>query len=260
MKQDKIVTSEWDYSKNAEWYVYRPNYAKRAIDLLTQYVKHIGQTNFLVADIGAGTGNLTKMLLARNLTVHAVEPNDEMRKIGEKITNGNLNVKWTRATGTETTLESSSYDWVTWGSSFNVVDRNLGIQESYRLLKSKGYFSCMWNHRSLDCPIQKQAEDIIFKHVPNYSRGVRREDQRPFLEKCRDLFNNIFYIEVDFVVQRSIEEYLSAWKSVKNIYWDLDTEEGRELFNKICEEMKEKLPSSFELLYTTRAWTAQKVD
>ena len=199
------------------------------------------------------------MLLARNLLVDAVEPNDAMREIGKQITQSNRCVNWIRARGTETTLDSEKYDWVTWGSSFNVVDRVDGLKESFRLLKSKGFFTCMWNHRSLECPIQGKAEEIIVRHVPNYSRGIRRENQRSFLEQHTDLFNNIFYIEMDFKIQRSIDDYISAWKSVKNSYWDLDKKEGIALFEKICNDFRKELPKSFELLYTTRAWTAQKV-
>ena len=41
--------------------------------------------NFPVADIGAGTGKLTKQLLKQNLIVSAVEPNLNMRKFGISI-------------------------------------------------------------------------------------------------------------------------------------------------------------------------------
>jgi ubiquinone/menaquinone biosynthesis C-methylase UbiE len=93
-----------------------------------------------VADLGAGSGNLTKMLLARGCSVDAVESCDAMRVIGEKATGCTSSVRWVSATGTMTTLSDGDYDWVTWGSSFNVVDRLAGLQESYRLLKPGGFF------------------------------------------------------------------------------------------------------------------------
>ncbi|MDR2660278.1 MAG: hypothetical protein LBC27_09900, partial [Spirochaetaceae bacterium] len=121
-----------------------------------------------------------------------------------------------------------------------------------------GYFTCMWNHRNLSDTVQKTAEDVIEQFVPSYERGVRREDQRPFLEKHSALFKNICYIELDFDVDRTIDEYILAWRSVKNKYWDLDTKEGQELFGKITQQMRKILPSSFKIKYTTRAWTAEK--
>ena len=254
---DKIVEKVWDYSKHAEFYKYRPNYSVKAINMLMSYVEaKVGDQSYSVADIGAGTGNLTILLLNSGLkNVTAVEPNDEMRKIGEQVTGDKA--KWVRATATDTTL-SEKYDWVTFGSSFNVIDRNLALKETSRILKDHGFFTCMWNHRNLECPIQKTAERIVESIVPNYERGVRREDQRPFLEKNATEFKDICYVEADFSVKRTIEEYLLAWKSVKNKYWDLDTEEGSKLFATICEKIKKELPSTFDVRYTTRAWTMQK--
>lgn len=254
---DKIVEKVWDYSKNAEFYKYRPNYSTKAISMLMDYVgAKTNNQEYSVADIGAGTGNLTILLLDKGLSnVTAVEPNDEMRKIGEQVTRDKA--KWIRATATETTL-SEKYDWVTFGSSFNVIDRKLALKETSRILKDGGFFTCMWNHRDLESSIQKTAEKIVESIIPNYERGVRRENQRPFLEKNANDFKNICYVEVDFSVKRTIEEYLLAWRSVKNKYWDLDTEEGSKLFATICEKIKKELPETFDIRYTTRAWTMQK--
>jgi len=227
--------------------------------MLINYVGANNSKDFLTADIGAGTGNLTIMLLERGLSVNPVEPNDEMRNIGIEITK-DYQATWTKATGIDTALEANAYNWVTFGSSFNVIDRELGLKETYRILKSNGYFTCMWNHRNLNCPIQKIAEDVIESFVPAYDRGVRREDQRPVLEQYPNLFKNICYVEVDFDVDRTIDEYILAWQSVKNKYWDLETKEGQELFSKITQKMREVLPEQFKIQYTTRSWTMQKVD
>ena len=253
-------SKSWDYSAHASFYKFRPNYAERAMDVLVQYVRtYVGKELLHVADLGAGTGNLTKMLLERDCSVDAVEPCDAMRAIGEKATSGASNVRWISATGTMTTLADGDYDWVTWGSSFNVVDRLAGLRESYRLLKPGGFFSCLWNHRCLEDPIQEQVESIIIKHVPHYNRGVRREDQRAFLMQHADLFDDLFYREIDFRFHQTKEDYINGWKSVKNNFWDLQTNEGMRLFNAIFEEVSRSLPDSFDVPYTTKAWTLRKV-
>ena len=167
-------------------------------------------------------------------------------------------MKWIKANSTATGLPAEDTNWVTFGSSFNVADRVLVLKETSRILRKGGYFTCMWNHRDLNCPTQKTVEDIIVSFIPKYERGVRREDQRPFLEKYATDFENICYIEVDFFVHRTIEEYILAWKSVKNKYWDLETAEGVELFNTLCDKVKEVLPKEFQIRYTTRAWTMRK--
>lgn len=253
----RIVESVWDYTKHAKYYSYRPNYAPQAIDLLCAYALE-GRDSREVADIGAGSGNLSVMLLERGLSVEAVEPNDAMREIGIERTKGQ-DIRWHRALGIETGLESKSVDWVCFGSSFNVMDRSLALQESHRILRQGGHFTCMWNHRNLNDPIQQKAEMIIMELVSGYQRGVRREDQREILEAHRALFDEIFYLELDFYFHQSIENYINAWRSVKNPYWDLETPEGVELFEKIAEKMRGALPKEFDIQYTTRSWSAKKV-
>lgn len=255
----KIVEKNWDYTKHAKFYEFRPNYAPNTIDMLISLIKTNGggnSTNINVADIGAGTGNLSIMLLDRGCNVTAVEPNDTMREIGIDRTK-HYKINWVRATGIDSTLESNSFDWVTFGSSFNVMDRIQALMEAYRLLKPNNYFSCMWNHRDLNDPIQEVAEEVILSLIPQYTRGVRREDQRPIIEENKKIFDNIIYIEEDFYFYQTIDNYINAWKSVKNPYWDLETKEGIDLFEKIAYKLKHNLPSEFNIKYTTRCWSAK---
>lgn len=252
---EKLVENKWDYTNHAKFYSYRPNYAPKTIDML---VALIGKQNIRVADIGAGTGNLSIMLLERDCKVVSVEPNDAMREIGIERTK-NQNIEWIRAVANDTSLESESFDWVTFGSCFDVIDRNDAMKEAYRLLKKGSYFTAMWNHRDLNDPIQKIAEDTIIEFIPNYTRGTRREDQRPIIEQRKDLFDNIIYTEEDFYFYQSIENYINAWRSVKNKYWDVATKEGEELLNKIMLKISERLPKEFSIKYTTRTWSAKKI-
>ena len=246
----ELIQKEWDYTKHAQFYSYRPNYADDAIDVLVAWSKGAK----IVADIGAGTGNLGIMLAARGLDVIEIEPNDAMREIGQERLK---NAKWIKANGVQTTLSDKSVDWVTFGSSFNVLDRELALKEAYRILKDGGKLSAMWNHRDLNDPIQNVAQEIIKDFIPSYNGGARREDQRPIFESS-ELFGDIFYIEQDFIFTQSLENYILAWKSVKNNFWDLNTEAGKKLFESICEKWRSKLPKTLNIRYTTRAWNVTK--
>lgn len=260
-KKIKLV---YDFTKQAKFYKYRPNYAPATIDMLMTLVSgcvgggsRCSNPTIKVADIGAGTGNLSVMLLERGCQVVAVA-NDAMREIGLERTN-EKDIKWVKAIGVDSTLESNVFDWVTFGSSFSVMDRREALLESYRLLRKDRYFSCMWNHRDFNDPFQKIAEDVIREFIPHYSGGIRREDQKPYLLEQKDLFDNIVYIEEDFYFHQSLENYINAWRSVQNNYWNLETKEGIELFEKIIIKWEKELPKEMDIKYTTRAWSARKV-
>ena len=114
------------------------------------------------------------MLLDAQLTVSAVEPNDNMRMYGIQNTAGK-NVTWTEGVGESTGLEDASVHAAFFGSSFNVVDQEKTLEEVARILLPRGWFACLWNHRDVDDPIQKEIESIIKSFIPNYDYGLRRQ-------------------------------------------------------------------------------------
>ena len=56
-------------------------------------------------------------------------------------------------------MAEESYHMTTFGSSFNVCDRQKALLESKRILVKEGWFACMWNHRDLEDPITKRNRD-----------------------------------------------------------------------------------------------------
>jgi len=117
---------------------------------------------------------MTKSKKLQDIFVEEKIPKDLRKKIPVIIENNNI--IWVKTAGDNTGLKGNSAQWVTFGSSFNVLDRDQSLRETHRLLKKNGFFTCMWNHRQLHDPIQKKAEDIIITFIPQYSRGVRREE------------------------------------------------------------------------------------
>lgn len=203
------VSVKWDYSDLAATYDRRADYSDHAISFL---LEHSGvTTGATVADIGAGTGKMTTKLVGRGLTVHAVEPNDSMRSFGEKNTVG-ASARWTVGTGEATGLADGAYPLVTFGSSFNVTDRSRAMAEACRILNGHGSMACLWNHRDLNNPLQKEVEQAIHSVIPSYSYGTRREDQGPVLRDS-GLFATVEYGQFPFVVSVDIEDYVEAWRS-----------------------------------------------
>ena len=163
-------------------------------------------------DIDAGIAHLTLMLAAHGIDITAVEPNKAMRDNGIKRTNTLTNVTWSEGTGEARGQPRNIFDLVTFGSSFNVCDRDLALKETSRILKPGGWFACLWNHRSLENEIQLTIESIIRTTIPNYDYGSQREDQQSIIDKS-NLFETVLKLSSIIKHTLTIEGVVEAWCS-----------------------------------------------
>ena len=247
------MRTEWDYSKLAEAYLKRPDYSNSAIGAMFRIMSITSEMS--ACDIGAGVAHLTLKLQPEFSKVYAVEPNDEMRKIGSERTKRFANIEWFEGTGEDTTLKSRSFDIITFGSSFNVCDQQKALSEGARILKNRGWFACMWNHRDLNDPVQSNIENIIKENIKNFGYGRRREDQTSEINRS-GLFEDVIRIQGDVVHKQSCEDLITAWKS----HASLERQAGTN-FGKIIDEISSFIYSlgveEIEVPYTTRIWAAQ---
>lgn len=166
------------------------------------------------------------------------------------------NVQWFEGVGEDTGMQESCFELVTFGSSFNVCDRQKALMETSRILKPKGWFACMWNHRDLDNPLQQSIEKVIKRNIPGYSYGVRREDQTAEINASA-LFGPVQFVSGHVEHQLSAEYFIEGWKSHGTVY-----RQSPEVFEKIIEEIRQVVESIGQDMvtvpYTTRIWMAQK--
>ena len=139
-----------DFSNLAANYSkYRAGYAP---SVLASIFKLIGRpwAELDVVDVGAGTGIWTRMMAeagCRKLT--AVEPNDAMRQLGIRDSEG-YTIKWVKGSGEATGLPARSHDLLTMASSFHWVDFDQGVSEFQRVLRDRGWFVALWNPRLIE--------------------------------------------------------------------------------------------------------------
>ncbi|MCB1733802.1 MAG: methyltransferase domain-containing protein [Gammaproteobacteria bacterium] len=247
------MRTEWDYTSLADAYLKRPDYSDAAIDAMLSISGAEKGDEF--CDVGAGVAHLTLMLAARGLDVVAVEPNDAMRANGIKRTAKFGNVRWYEGTGEVTGQGESTFDMVTFGSSFNVCDRQEALKETARILKPRGWFACMWNHRQLDDPIQSQIEAIIKERVSGYGYGTRREDQTQVID-ASGLFGPVVHLDARVMHEQKIDECVEAWRS----HATLERQAGpvfRDVVAAIESYLQTLGTSTIQIPYLTNVWVAQ---
>ena len=247
------MKTEWDYTNLAEAYLHRPNYAPTAI---SQMLESSGvKASDVACDVGAGAAHLTLELAKYGLCVCAVEPNDAMRANGIKRTKDYPQVKWFEGVGEHTGMADNYFNLVTFGSSFNVCDRQLALIETNRILKPGGYFACMWNHRNLEDPVQKEIEKIIRSNISGYTYGTRREDQTEVINQS-GLFGKVQFIQGTVEHWLDTEDFIEGWRSHGTVY-----RQSPEVFEKIIAEIRDFVHSlnqkTIMVPYTTRIWMAQ---
>ena len=246
---------EWDYTPLADAYLKRPDYAQDAIDTMASIASL--ERNSIVCDIGAGAAHLTLMLAKKGYKIHAVEPNEAMRKNGVMRTEHFDNIIWHKGIAEETGMEDNTFNLVSFGSSFNVCNQQLALKESYRILKPQGWFSCMWNHRDLTDPLQENIEDTIKQFIKNYSYDKRREDQTNIIDNS-NLYKNITCFEKDVIHIISADDFIEGWRSHGTLH-----RQANENFNKIIQAIADVVMSHsndgfVKVPYTTKVWMAQR--
>ena len=147
---------------------YRPGYPPEIIRLLSRETGFDEQKD--VADIGSGTGKLSKLFLANDNLVYGVEPNDEMREAGEKILKDYINFISINGTAENTMLADECVDFVISGQAFHLFDTEKAKQEFIRILKHNGYCILVWNERELDSStFMKSYEKLLLKYGTDYT-------------------------------------------------------------------------------------------
>jgi SAM-dependent methyltransferase len=97
-----------------------------------------------VADVGAGTGKLTRQLVGLGADVVAIEPARGMRRRLEAEVPG---VTVLDGTAEDIPLPDASVDVVTAGQAFHWFDTHRALDEISRVLRPAGWLALLWNER-----------------------------------------------------------------------------------------------------------------
>jgi SAM-dependent methyltransferase len=158
------------FSDRVSQYVqYRPGYPAAVIELLRERCD-LGPDK-VVADVGAGTGIMTRLLLAAGATVHAIEPNAEMRAAADCASAGAVGYHSGDGSGEATALPDSAVDLVVAAQAFHWLDVDRARLEWRRILRADGWAALIWNNRDVrSTPFLREYDALLHEVGTDYTR------------------------------------------------------------------------------------------
>ena len=156
-------------TKVADYIRYRPSYPAAVIDLLR--TESGLRPEHVVADVGSGTGVLSKLFLENGNPVLGVEPNDEMRHAGEELLSSFKSFSSMSGSAEATTLPDASVDFVTVAQAFHWFEPIATRREFLRILRPGGFVVIVWNDRQLDTtPFLRDYESMLHRFGTDYAK------------------------------------------------------------------------------------------
>lgn len=189
---------------------YRPSYPDEYIDYLAEY-NSLGPQS-VIADIGSGTGILSRQLLEKGFNVVCVEPNGDMRNIAEMELKKYSRFTSVNGMAEHTGLAENSADLITAAQAFHWFDTYLFKAECKRVLKEGTNVALVWNSREENSHFVRDNAEIMKRFCPlfsGFSGGIDDTPQKfeAFFENGSfeyRVFRNDFRYDIDGFIGRTL--------------------------------------------------------
>lgn len=213
-KAEKYAKYRWDYA---------PNAIKEIIDI-TQL-----SANLCIADIGAGTGILTKHFIGKAQRIYAIEPNAEMRQILEYELGAAPSVFVIDGSAEVTKLPQESVNLITVAQSIHWFDPEPARKEIRRILKNSGWLAILRNYGTGE--LNKLVSGLMTEIGANFSTTIEKPKEKPI----RFYYGNESFQKMifPFQLQENWEKFIGAITSASFM-----PDENHPLFNKLEDEAK----------------------
>ena len=201
---------------------FRPSYPDELIDWL--YTQAGFTPESVIADIGAGTGIFSKLLLGMGSRVVCVEPNGDMRNTAMRELTGFQRCRFVSAPAENTTLDEISVNFVTAAQAFHWFDRKKFKLECRRILQPGGRVVLLWNNRGRPSEVDIGTAKINEKYSPNnkgpsgaaafppdYFSDFFRDGQFDYRE-----FENDFTVDEEIFIGRALSSSYAPRKDSPN--------------------------------------------
>jgi SAM-dependent methyltransferase len=165
---------------------FRPSYPAALVDwVVAEAGVHRGDRG---ADVGCGTGILTRLLAERGLEVTGIDPNEDM--LAEARAAGGP-AEYRRAEASATGLDGASVALVTVAQAFHWFEADVALAEFHRVLRSGGQVAAIWNLRAAS-PFMAEYQALLRRFSREYAvmesweESLARLRAHPRVEAPRD--------------------------------------------------------------------------
>jgi len=134
----------------------RPGYPADAVEWIVRRLSL--RPGRRVLDLAAGTGKLTRLLVATGAQLIAVEPGSKMRA---QLLRTVPTAETHAGSAEQIPLPDASVDAVTVAQAFHWFDLTVAVPEIARVLRRGGGLAVLWNERDEDDPVQARISEIL---------------------------------------------------------------------------------------------------
>lgn len=211
----------------------------------------LGDAPLRVADVGAGTGKLTRALLRAGHDVVAVDPSADMLAQLQRALPG---VPVLVGTGEQTGLPSgrTGVEAMVYGQAWHWVEPTAGSAEAARVLPSGGVLGLVWNVMDLEVPWVAALNDAM--HSAQAGSVAGRPDSATAVEAP---FTLDARTDVPFVVRATAGE-LARLVTTRSYYLAMDDAGRADLAGRVREQVRSTFGQDearvVELPYVTTAF------
>lgn len=247
------------FSNRVDNYVkYRPGYPKEILRYLEEEAGF--GPDWIVADIGSGTGISTALFLNNGNTVYGVEPNRSMRKSAEELLGSFEHFISVDGTAENTGLKTGSTDLIVASQAFHWFEPVATRKEFRRILSNReagpamsgagrlqpekepgpdevrGYVALIWNERQEETPFEVAYESLLLQYATDYTTVNHKNISE---EKIGEFFD-----PQPFILRITGNEQVFNWDGLKGRV--LSSSYMPDEQNSIYEEMIGALRQIFE--------------
>jgi len=187
--------NSWDYyDRLTESYRrYRPFYPNELFDF-TKNIKDL-RTEAFVADIGCGTGQLSRLLIRHGLNVFGVEPNRKMLDAAiEDLGSPHFFPKLGSAE--ETTILNGTVEAIFVGNAFHWFDHDRCRREFKRIAQKDSIVVLAWNlERTDESPFYTEFKKLWHTYIDK-DQNFGGAEKNPLPSYVKDFFENGYQMKV----------------------------------------------------------------